>query len=327
MAFGRRKRTYTGEELRWEVRVWVAILALWAVLLGTLMACLAVGDDIVCHQRLRPVQEPAGWHTWPVVPKLGPYSISGDAVNCVGHGLLCGRANTELRDDQLCPQGGISLDAWFEGSIYRYELDLKAQASDGTMVISSPPAADNGGLAKSQFTEEERVFIVAFQRDVGGTYHLFRHKSTASVLAILGLGLPFLVVPGLMAAYATIRAARFRNLSRFKAGVREPSGAIVFDDRAPPVAAGSPGNPLGAKAGPVLVRIAAVTEGRYREMPRTDAVEILDGDVASRPFRLDHLAYTWLRNGWRASFLVVALLLMVCAFAACLDDTFPLNLD
>jgi hypothetical protein len=293
-----------------------AALAAWAsgciavaLVFGTALALIAPPDFVLCRDELRRVPEPADWRAWPVLADLGGYGIEGKRVNCVGHGLQCGLAGTELRNKRLCPRSGVSLDAWFNGSIYQSKSDIHLRGSKGTFVVSGHEAiAEEGGTPA---TPAEERFVVAFREPAAIAHPAFERLGT-EMLSLTSLGaIVGVAVAGARARRLLTRAEGYRDGTRYKVGHRDGSGAIVFADGLPSLA--SSGAP-----GPVLVRVSAITAGTYRDAPATTAHEIVEGELDVVCERLHGRAATTLRTACLACF-AVGVTLVVCTGVAMLS--------
>lgn len=156
---------------------WARVCAVSALVCVVWLARLLHRDVVMCRDELTTVSEPVGWRTWPVVAKDAPYTIEGTKRNCVGHGLQCGLTNTELRTPNLCPRGGVSLDGYFNGSIYQSTTDIVLRESNGTTVAS--------GLQHTPPTDAEAKFIVAFRPHRSFAHPVFVHVASLFEAVVL----------------------------------------------------------------------------------------------------------------------------------------------
>jgi hypothetical protein len=229
-------------------------------------------DIVVCRQELVAAPEPSDWRSWPVVPDLGGHVIAGNLGDCVGHGLLCGKVSAELRSPELCPRAGVSLDGWFTGSIYQHDYDVSVRESNGTFVVTGNCEKGMGpACAGAGFEHGKEIFLAAFRRHGGVARPVFVHTWVERIVLLFAPTLSVLLVAAVRARRAIRRAAEYRDTSRYRSGTRDATGTVTFHDETPPLVA--PG-----AAGPVLVRVAAVSTGGYRLAPQTIADVVVDGD-------------------------------------------------
>jgi hypothetical protein len=288
-----------------SLRGWAIAATGLGLFFAALLSCTVRGVA-ECNAELRVVAEPRDWRSWPELRDLGGYRVEGERL-MQKYGL--GMRNTELRDDALCPRGGVSLDGWFSGgpdpSYMRTAAEVHLRALDGTFVAS---AAAQHGPAEPALTEEK--FVVAFRRETGRRFRFVSARTEGFALAFL-VGLVGLIAGAFVGRLSVIGARKYPDLTRYKPGNRIPSGEILFDDGSPPLRPPGEAGASGHVAGPVLVRVDGTTDGSYRTAPSTKATRIATGDAAT----LCRAASVRARAVLRGASLFAMVVLLACAVA------------
>ena len=277
-----------------RIRLWAAICGQFAIMFAAGLFLAIKGDAVMCSAKLVSLPEPAGWRAWQKLEGMGGYVVEHESVNCVGHGIQCGLVDTELREVDLCPRSGVSLDSFFNGSIYQGEFDLSLFASSGVTVVSHHNGMQFEGKDQGP-TPDDETFLAAFRRQKTITHPAFQNVGPMWLSASFAIALIGLVFSGISARRELLRAAMLRDSPLYRSGTRDKSGAITFDDGTAPIA--SRGASEQHVVGPVVVRIAAISAGHYRESPSTVARDIVDGDRDSAAQGLALRANVFLKRG------------------------------
>jgi hypothetical protein len=244
---------------------------LFACFAALLASGVAINVD-ACNAELEIVPEPSDWRGWPKLADLGGYRIDGLTMDMRYQN---GSPETELRDDGLCPRGGVSLDRWFDfesrPGYRRIKEDVSLSGSGETRVASAVqvdrPSTD---------TVVEPTFIVAFRRNAGWRLR-FESSLARDFAAAFGVGVLGIFAAAALARRTLVAVRSYEETARYKPGVRDASGVVVFDDGSPPLMALHRTNDL--VPGPVLVRVTGTTSGGYRVAPSTSGARIVEGDI------------------------------------------------
>jgi hypothetical protein len=283
---------------RRSLRFWAVLCAIFAFGLGVSLFMAFQSDAVICHQRLALLPEPADWRVWPS-SGLDGFEIAATS-NCSEHGQLCVLLDAELRDSNVCPRSGVSLDAWFKGALYQIRNDINVRESHGTFVVSGYSSMSY--LGKPHPIEEEK-FLAAFQRKWIPPHPAFEHVRFMLLAIALASGLGMLLFSSISAIRDLDRGKAFRDGSRYKRGTRNESGVIHFDDGTAPIA--SSDDDAKSEIGPVLVSVASTTDGNYRVAPGATAHVVIEGEADVLADEVDERARTSLRRGAFLSFAIV----------------------
>ncbi len=205
------------------MRSWAKHCALLAAVLASLLSIIVTQNLVVCDAALAPTSGAPGWETWSVLPGLGPFTLAAEHEPCVGHHVQCGLSETELRDPQLCPRCGVSLDAWYgPRGIYGTERDIEVRERAGAYAVVA-----------RESTAKPPQLVAAFTRKTGLARPALAARTTEAFF--LALALLVLAVGAFVARRARRRMHAFEDRTRFRPATVE-GGRVVLDDDAEPYA-------------------------------------------------------------------------------------------
>lgn len=269
-------------------RFWAVWCAGFALVVVVALSVLAGRDVVFCRNDLGTVPEPAGWRSWPILPKLGGFRIKASS-DC--YGGVCTLSNTKLGTSDLCPPGGLSLDKWFRDRERRSDIALRE--SHGIYVAAGEKDRSHGPVAPE-------VFLVAFRRHTTIVHPVFKHAWVMPVSLFLLVVLAFMIAIGRKALLLLRRRHRYRDPALYTPGIRDEAGMITFGDGTRSLVA--PGPP-----GPVLVRLAPAADGGYRVAASAEASEVIEGEVDELCIGLEERAAAIVRKLGRWTFVPVFL--------------------
>jgi hypothetical protein len=257
----------------------IVCTAMCAVYAGLLTRAL-VRDVLVCDGVLHAVPKPSGWRAWPLLPNGGGYHM---------HLLGLHTSEEELRSDDLCPEGGLSIDheRWPEKEPLpdSWKGEMRVHEKEGVFVY----AYVAGSATALPLRPVDEAFAVAFRRETGK--RLWFTSKNAMVLALaLVVGLAGMLTTLALTWRAWRTAHAYRDPSRYKPGRRDATGAIAFND-------GSTRAFAAGADGPVLVEVSGTTDGSFRVAPSTRLKRVLAGTAESLSEAATERTQAWLRRG------------------------------
>ena len=245
------------------MRSWAKRCALLAVVIASLLAIVVARNLVVCDGALEPMSGAPGWETWSVLPGLGPFTLAAEHEPCVGHHVQCGLSETELRDPQLCPRCGVSLDAWYgPRGIYGTPQDIELREHGGTYAV----------VARDSSAKSPQL-VVAFTRQTGVARPALATRTTEAFF--LAVALLVLAGGAFVARRERRRLHAFEDRTRFRPATVEAGRVVLDDDPEPYVLADATVAP-----GRVLVRERPRTTTDYRTTRTIDTADLVHADPA-----------------------------------------------